>query len=68
MNVIIIVVLLVLIAIAAIATIWIGNSKQNKEGNPGYDTQTGSNAARLTFFYILAAIIGCAVLVWYIST
>ncbi|PYI55204.1 hypothetical protein [Paenibacillus flagellatus] len=59
--------LLALIAFAAIATVWIGNSKQNKEGNPEYDQRTGKNTIRLTVFYVVAAVVACVALIWYVT-
>lgn len=52
------------VIVAAISTIMIGTSKQNKEGNPDYDTRTGGNMVRLTTLYIIAAIIGIAVMLY----
>jgi len=65
-NAPVVVLLIALIAFAGIATVWIGNSKQNKEGNPQYDTRTGKNTLRLTLFYAAATLVACLALVWYI--
>ncbi|TMV50126.1 hypothetical protein FE783_11210 [Paenibacillus mesophilus] len=54
------------VVVAAISTIMIGTSKQNREGNPDYDTRTGGNMVRLTTLYIIAAIIGIAILLYMI--
>ncbi|GAA3409381.1 hypothetical protein ACFFNY_09575 [Paenibacillus hodogayensis] len=51
-------------AISGVATILIGNSKQNKEGNPEYEKKTGGNMTRLTLIYVIAAIIGIAILIY----
>ncbi|MDF2719021.1 MAG: hypothetical protein K0R28_5946 [Paenibacillus sp.] len=54
------------VVVAAVSTIWVGTSKQNKEGNPEYDTRTGGNMVRLTTLYIIAGIIGIAILLYMI--
>lgn len=52
---------LILIAIitliGAIATIMIGMSRQNREGNPKYDHRTKGNMTRLTLIYAVAALV-----------
>lgn len=52
----------VIMLFALVATIMIGNSNQNKEGNPQYDKKTAGNWTRLTSFYVIAAIIGVIIL------
>lgn len=54
------------VIVAAVSTILIGVSRQNKEGNPEYDTRTSGNMVRLTTFYMIAAIIGIAILLYVI--
>ena len=56
--------IVLLSVIAAIATIWIGNSRQNKEGNPEYEKRTGINLINLTLLYVIGAIIGIALLIY----
>lgn len=68
MGTAIVVILLVLIIFAAVATLLIGNSKQNKEGNPDYDKRSGANTLRLTLFYVVATIVSCIALIWYITS
>jgi hypothetical protein len=67
MNAIVIALLIVLIGFAAVATVMIGNSKQNKEGNPDYEKKTGANTLRLTIYYAAASVVSCIALVWYIT-
>jgi hypothetical protein len=67
MNALVVIALLALIGFAAVATVMIGNSKPNKEGNPDYDKKTGANTLRLTLFYVMAGIASCFALVWYIT-
>lgn len=43
----------VIMGIAVLATVAVGLSKQNREGNPGYDRKTGTKWARLTTFYVV---------------
>lgn len=62
----VVIVLLSLILFAAIATIQIGHSKNNKEGNPDYDKKRGTNTLKLTLYYVVATIVSCVALVWYI--
>lgn len=55
------------VVLAAVATILIGNSKQNKEGNPDYEKRTSGNIVRLTTFYVIAAIIGIGIMLYVIN-
>jgi hypothetical protein len=66
-NVTVIVILLALIAFAGVATVRIGNSKQNREGNPDYDQKVGANTLRLTLFYGAATVLACLALVLYVT-
>ncbi|WP_127588463.1 hypothetical protein [Paenibacillus koleovorans] len=55
--------IIILIALAAgVATVQVGLSRPNREGNPGYVTRTKGNMLRLTSFYVVAAILGLAIL------
>jgi NADH:ubiquinone oxidoreductase subunit 3 (subunit A) len=40
-----------------IATLLVGNSRQNRSGNPEYEKRTAGNWLRLGIFYIIATII-----------
>ncbi|WP_248924556.1 hypothetical protein [Paenibacillus hamazuiensis] len=50
----------------AVATLMIGHSKKNKEGNPNYDKQTKSIFRGLSLYYIIAIGLGFLALVVYI--
>lgn len=52
--------------VAAVATILIGLSRQNKEGNPEYEKRTSGNMVRLTSLYIIAGVIGIAFMLYMI--
>ncbi|MNN42425.1 hypothetical protein D3C81_1566050 [compost metagenome] len=43
--------IILLVVIAAIATLIIGNSTENKSGNPDYDNRTKKNLVKLTLIY-----------------
>lgn len=59
-------IVLVVIVMAAgfAATVAIGQSKSNKEENPGYSEQTGRKWANLSWIYILCVVAVVAVLVY----
>lgn len=44
-----------------IATIAVGMSQKNKEGNPSYDKSTGKIFLRLSIYYIITIVGGYAV-------
>ncbi|WP_199615342.1 hypothetical protein [Paenibacillus alkalitolerans] len=50
--------------IGAVLTVWVGLSKENKEGNPAYDRNSVPNWRRLTGLYIVGTIVFVAVMVW----
>jgi hypothetical protein len=50
------IIIAVLTLFGAAATIMIGNSKENKEGNPSYDTKAGGNWIRLTAVYAVSTV------------
>lgn len=52
--------------IGGVATIMVGLSKPNKEGNPSYDKKTKGNWSRLFLFYLVAIVLGFAALAWYL--
>jgi fucose permease len=56
----------VILILALVFTFLIGNSKQNKEGNPEYDNRTKGNWSRLTLFYVIAIALGVLALIVYI--
>lgn len=45
------VVIIALVAIAAAATLIIGNSQENRTGNPEYDKRVKKNLLKLTLIY-----------------
>ncbi|MCE5169926.1 hypothetical protein LQV63_11445 [Paenibacillus profundus] len=45
------------ILVAVIATIVVGNSKENREGNPTYDQKTKNIFVRLSVYYTIAGLI-----------
>ncbi|WP_410768675.1 hypothetical protein [Fontibacillus sp. BL9] len=45
------VVIIALVVIAAVGTLIIGNSKENRTGNPDYDRRTKKNLVKLTLIY-----------------
>ncbi|CAN7723988.1 hypothetical protein [Paenibacillus sp. LjRoot56] len=49
-----------------VATIAIGHSNSNKEGNPGYDRQTKSIFVNLTLYYAVIIPLGLLALIVYI--
>jgi len=61
-----IILIVLVILIGALATIFIGMSKSNREGNPAYDTRTGKYWVSLTAVYIIATVAGFAALAMYI--
>lgn len=60
------VVFFVLVLIAAGVTIYVANSKVNKEGNPEYDNKTGRNWKVLTLLYTGATVLGLGALAIYV--
>jgi small-conductance mechanosensitive channel len=54
-----------LMAFALVATILVGISKKNREGNPDYDQKKGVNIARLSIFYVIAIVGGYALFAYY---
>jgi hypothetical protein len=64
-NIGIVVALIALIGFAAVATVLIGLSKQNVEGNPDYDKKIGKNTLRLTLIYAVATIAAVLAFIWW---
>ncbi len=60
------VIIAVIIVASAIATIAIGVSQRNKEGNPDYDRSTKNNFTRLTLYYLIATVLGFGGLALYL--
>lgn len=58
--------ILIIMAIGTIATVRVGNSKANKEGNPEYDRRTSGYWRRLSLFYTIAAVVGFSALAVYL--
>lgn len=54
------------IIVSAVATILVGNSKQNQEGNPEYEKRTSGNMVRLTTFYVIAGVVGIGIMLYVI--
>jgi hypothetical protein len=54
-----------LMAFALVATILVGVSRKNREGNPDYDQKKAPNIIRLTLFYVVAIVGGYALFAYY---
>jgi hypothetical protein len=52
-------------AFALVATILVGVSRKNKEGNPEYDQRKAPNIIRLSLFYVIAIVGGYALFAYY---
>jgi hypothetical protein len=61
------VILSIIIFGGAIATIMIGRSKENKEGNPKYDKQTKGIFTGLSLYYALAVVLLIAAFLLYLN-
>ncbi|MCZ8517906.1 MULTISPECIES: hypothetical protein [Paenibacillus] len=51
---------------AVVATLLVGRSKKNVEGNPQYDMRTKGNWSRLTWIYIVVILLAYIALIVYI--
>ncbi|TJY43922.1 hypothetical protein E5161_00515 [Cohnella pontilimi] len=49
--------------VGLVATLWVGFSKANKEGDPNYEHKTGRKLTRLTLLYIVTMVIAIAAFV-----
>jgi len=59
--------IVVAVALAGFAgTMWVGSSRENREGNPQYDQSRKRNLTRLTLMYVAAAVLAAAALVWFL--
>jgi len=47
-----------------VATMWIGASRENKEGNPAYDRNAVPNWIRLSAIYVVATAVFLGLLFW----
>ncbi|MBB3112506.1 heme/copper-type cytochrome/quinol oxidase subunit 2 [Paenibacillus phyllosphaerae] len=56
------------IVIALLATLAVGFSKENKDGNPEYDRKHGKKWTRLSLLYVIVTVLSLVALFWYIST
>lgn len=61
------IILITIILVGSIATILVGRSKENKEGNPKYDKQTKGIFAGLSIYYLIATLIAIIALILYIT-
>lgn len=52
------VILVMLVSLAA--TLWVGFSRENREGDPGYEKKTGTKLLRLTLLYGITVLIAVA--------
>jgi heme/copper-type cytochrome/quinol oxidase subunit 2 len=50
--------------IGFIATMRIGSSRENREGNPDYDKNSVPNWIRLTVIYAFATVVFIGILIW----
>jgi hypothetical protein len=50
--------------IGFLATMWIGASRENREGNPAYDKNSIPNWVRLTVIYVIATAGFIGILIW----
>ncbi|MDB4865763.1 MAG: hypothetical protein JWR03_96 [Cohnella sp.] len=57
----------IVMGIGLIATLVVGFSRANKEGDPNYEHKTGSKLTRLTFLYIAAVIIAVSAFVIFLN-
>ncbi|MEI7026780.1 hypothetical protein [Paenibacillus sp. y28] len=57
----------VIMLIALVATIMVGVSKKNREGNPRYDQKTKANWSRLSWIYLIITIACVIALIVYIN-
>jgi hypothetical protein len=49
--------------IGLIATLWVGFSKANKEGDPNYEHKTGVKLTRLSLLYVATVVIAVTVFI-----
>lgn len=51
----------------AVATLAVGFSQKNKEGDPSYDRRTKEIFKRLSWYYIVAIALSIAGYIWYLN-
>lgn len=49
-----------------VATMWIGASRENREGNPAYDKNSVPNWVRLSVIYVIATAVLIGLLIWFV--
>jgi len=54
--------------IGFLATMWIGGSRENKEGNPAYDKNSVPNWIRLTVIYTVTTAAAIGALIWFVRS
>ncbi|HZG78287.1 MAG TPA: hypothetical protein VEZ72_20710 [Paenibacillus sp.] len=59
---------IVVALIGFFATMWIGGSKENKEGNPQYDKNSVPNWIRLSVIYAVTTVIAIGLLIWFVRS
>lgn len=59
--------IVIVMAIAFVATVMIGNSKQNKQDNPDYMKKSARNMTRLTLIYVVATAICIGLFIYLIN-
>ncbi|MFC3800672.1 MULTISPECIES: hypothetical protein [unclassified Cohnella] len=59
-----IILVVVVMVVGFAATIAIGQSRTNREGNPAYFQQTGKKWANLSWIYVVCTIVIVAVLIY----
>jgi hypothetical protein len=47
-----------------LATLWIGASRENREGNPEYDRASLPNWIRLSVIYVIATAVFFGLMIW----
>ncbi|HZG55525.1 hypothetical protein [Paenibacillus sp.] len=52
--------------IGFLATLWIGASRENNEGNPAYDRNSVPNWIRLSVIYALTTALAIGALIWFV--
>lgn len=58
----------VLLLIAIVATVAVGMSKENREGNPDYEKRTKGNWTRLTLHYVITGIVGVVAIIVFVTS
>jgi len=53
--------------VGVVGTVAVGMSKENREGNPEYDLKTKTYWTRLTWYYVIAGILGVLAVILFIQ-